>query len=489
MKKIFFIFILFILFFSVYAEFQHFVIAGDTTIKTDKTTTKTAASFKSTAFQFNLAFELKPEKKLKTFGIKYSPVPQATCYYGNLSFGGIYGRIKTPCFSIPNALSSVSVPTTGITISLPSATTSSATPKSICFKTNIENINITYFMRYKTAKTEQTEYFAGIDYHPARTRFHVGFFGGMFEAEKKANTRWFLNARPFEKEKIRYAVFEASYNGSYLKILSTNIISNSPYEHMTGSWRFCTTLTSPFLRLDSGFFWCDADHITIEETFLRKTLVSYIRPQLKTITFKNGHKFRSGITFAVMHSYSSEIAPECTKRADLSFASEYRTSFLTFNMNIKCANALHNEAHYKAIKKFLYYTDKTSNTFGFGLKISPSFWGHTQQISFSTDFIDFPLNKTKNQINASTSLSFIPAKNLSFFIKQTFSLKTAGKNTEEPNIYNINSIKTEFKAKYNLRFKNNSGTLTAKTIFKKEIEDPNSFEITFYYGATLYIKK
>ena len=89
-------------------------------------------------------------------------------------------------------------------------------------------------------------------------------------------------------------------------------------------------------------------------------------------------------------------------------------------MNIKCANALHNEAHYKAIKKFLYYTDKTSNTFGFGLKISPSFWGHTQQISFSTDFIDFPLNKRKNQINASTSLSFIPAKNLSFFIKQTF---------------------------------------------------------------------
>ena len=37
------------------------------------------------------------------------------------------------------------------------------------FKTNIENINITYLCDTKL-QTEQTEYFAGIDYHPARTR-------------------------------------------------------------------------------------------------------------------------------------------------------------------------------------------------------------------------------------------------------------------------------------------------------------------------------
>lgn len=515
MKYLSAIFLFFAINSLIFAEFQQLAISADATTQDNETTAKTAASFKSSDFQFNAAFELKPEQKLKTFGIKYSPAYFVNLYYGNLSFSNIYSRIKTPCFSAPGALSSVSAPSTGLTVSLPSSGTSEKTPEAFCIKLNFANVNFSYFERHKTAKTEQTEYFGGIDYHPARTRLHLGLFGGVFEAENEASTKWFLTTRPFQKQKLPYAAFETSYNGSYFKLLSTNCISSSPYERPTGSWRFCTTATSPHFRLDSGFFWCDADHITIEESLIRKTMAAYIHPQLKSITFKNGHKFRTGATFAVSRSFSSGVAPARTTRADFSIASEYRTKLLIFSFNMKCENALHgepknetseddvedendspeNKSHtlFKFMDKtsegnFLYYTEKTANILGYGIKFTPQFHGLTQQLAFDIDYKIFPLKQTKNQITVNSSVSFSPNKIFNFSIKNTISLKDSQEIISDTNIYKLYSVKTECRAKCNIRYKNSNGNLTTKLTLKKEADSQDKLAIIFYCGATFYIK-
>ena len=516
MRQLFAILIISGLTFSVNAEFQQLAISGDTTINKEETTAKAAVSFRSTAFQLNTNFEIKPEKKLKTFGFKYSPVPQATLYYGNLSFSGLYTRIKTPCFSIPGALSSVSVPSAGINVTLPSSSTSIKTPKAVCLKASIGNLGITYMTRHKDAKTEHQEYLAGFDYHPPRTRLHFSLFGGRFESEKEASTRWFLNTRPYAREEIKYAVFETVYNGSYFKLHSTNSVSTTPFEKPTGSWRLSTTITSRFLRLDSGLFWCDADHITIEENFLRKTLVSYVHPQLKSLTLSNGHKIRAGMTFSVAQSYSDGMAPECTNRADLAFAAEYRTSLLSFGINTKCENAFHGTSRQKleeldadnksdesrnsrstslfkfmdfsTANSFLCYTDKTANVLGFDFKAYPMFLEQTQQLSFSTNFKVFPFNKKKNSMDASATLSFNPNKELFFSIKQTADFSASEEKTEGTDIYYLDSLKTEIKAKLRCVYKNSSGYLTAKATIKKEPDSDNGLAIIFYCGATFYIK-
>lgn len=529
MKQILAILILSAAAFYAHAEFQQLAVSGDTTITEEEITAKAAASFKTTAFQLNINFEIKPEKKLKTFGLKYSPIPQVTLYYGQLSFSGLYSRIKTPCFSIPGALSSVSVPSAGISVTMPSSSTSIKTPKAICLKASAGNLSITYMTRHKDAKTEHQEYLAGLDYHPPRTRLHFSLFGGSFETEREAGTRWFLSARPYEKEKIKYAVFETVYNGSYFKLHSTNSVTTTPFEKPTGSWRLSTTLTSRFLRLDSGLFWCDADHITIEETFLRKTLVSYVHPQLKSVTLKNGHKIRAGLTFSAAQSYSDGMSPECTNRGDLAFAAEYKTNLLTFSLSTKCENALHGaskqelaelEASRKAeeaaqgaagksknspekstslfklmdfatANSFLCYTEKTANVLGLGFKAFPQLLGQTQQFSLNANFKVFPLNRKKNGTDLSAALTFSPNDMLYFNIKQSadFSAdKEAEAGTGKTDIYCIDSLKTEIKARLKCVYKNSNGYLTAKATIKKEIDSDDGLAIIFYCGATFYIK-
>lgn len=511
MKQLFSILILINLFFSLHAEFQYVAVSENTTIKEDKTEAKAAVCFKSTSLQVNTNFEIKPEQKFKTFGVKYSVIPQINFYCGNLSFSGLYSRIKTPCFSIPGALSSASAPSTGISVTLPSSGTSVSTPKAICFKANINNINLSYFIRHRTAKTEYDEYFAGIDYHPAKTRLHFCLFGGSFETESKYSSRWFLAKRPYKKEKIHYAGFEAVYKGSYLKIHSLNNISTSPYEKITGSWRLSTTITNRFFRFDSGFFWCDADHITIEEALLRKSFVFYLHPQLKAITLKNGHKIRSGITFSLAHSYSDGMAPECTRRADLAFAAEYRTNLLTFIMNIKCENALNKADYspeteittdrkdkeskslykfmdYSCYNNFLCYTEKTANVLGLGFKAFPELSGRTQQFYMNADFKVFPLDREKNEINTSASFTYNPADRLSFSLKQSMEFTYDEEIASDMNVYRLNSIKTELKGKLNFVYKKSNGSLTAKATLKKDIDSPDKLVIIFYCGATFYIK-
>lgn len=511
MKKLFFTFILINLLFSLHAEFRYLAVSENTTIKEDKTEAKAAVCFNSTLLQVNTNFEIKPEQKIKTYGIKYQVIPQINFYYGHLSFSGLYGRIKTPCFSIPGALSSASVPSTGISVSLPSSGTSSSTPKAVSLKANIGNINLTYLIRHRTAETEYDEYFAGIDYHPAKTRLHFSLFGGSFETESEYNSRWFLAKRPYKKEKIHYTGFEAVYKGSYLKVHSLNNISSSPYDKITGSWRFSTTITNRFFRFDSGFFWCDADHITIEEAFLRKTFVSYLHPQLKSVTLKNGHKIRSGITFSVARSYSDGMDPDCTKRADLALAAEYRTNLLTFVMNIKCENALHGADNstkeeiaenrktkeskslykfmdYSSRNAFLCYTEKTANVLGLGFKASPKLAGRTQQLNMNADFKVFPLNREKNEINTSASFTYNPADRFSFSLKQSVEFSFDDEITADMNVYRLNSIKTELKGKMNFACKNSSSSLTAKVSLKKDLDSPDKPVILFYCGATFYIK-
>lgn len=518
--------------FSANAEFQQLAVSGDTTITKEETTAKAAASFKTTAFQLNANFEIKPEKKLKTFGAKYSPIPQVTVYYGQLSFGGLYTRIKTPCFTVPGALSSVSVPSAGISVTMPTSGTSIKTPKALCLKASAGNFSLTCMTRHKDAKTEHDEYLFGLDYHPPRTRLNFSLTGGSFESQKEAGTRWFLSERPYEREKIKYAVFEVIYNGSYFKLHSANSVSTTPFEKPTGSWRLSTTLTSRFLRLDSGLFWCDADHITIEETFLRKTLVSYVHPQLKSVTLKNGHKIRAGLTFSAAQSYSDGMAPECTNRGDLAFAAEYKTNLLTFSLSAKCENALHGaskqeiaelETNRKAeesgtaesghgdssgngtekstslfklmdfatANSFLCYTEKTANVLGLGFKAFPLFLGRTQQFSLNANFKVFPLNKKKNSTDASAALTFCPNDKLSFFIKQSadFSVDEESEaGTGKTNIYCLDSVKTEIKARLKCVYKNSSGYLTAKATIKKELDSDDGLAILFYCGATFYIK-
>ena len=515
MKQTLIILILFNFCFLVHAEFQQLALSGATNIEADETTAKAAVSFKSTSLHLNTNFEIKPEKKLKTFGFRYSPVPQVSLFYGHLSFAGLYSRIKTPCFSIPGALSSASSPSTGISVTLPSSGTSITTPKAMCLKLNLNNLNATYFVRQKinrTNKTDHNEYLAGFDYHPPRTRLHFSLFGGSFESEKKSSSRWFLATRPYEKEKINYAFLEAIYNGSYFKLSSSNSISTSPYEKITGSWRLSTTVTNRLFRLDSGFFWCDADHITVEESLLRKTMVAFVHPQLKSVTLKNGHKFRSGLTFSAARSYSDGMAPDCTTRADLAFAAEYRTNILTFTMNMKCENALHglkqeetaeitealkqDEASRSLFKfmdfstanAFLCYTEKTANVLGFGFKASPKILGHTQQFNLNADFKVFPFNRKKNGTDVSASLTFYPADRFSIFIKQSADFSAEDEQSADTNVYRMDSIKTELKAKLNLVYKNSSGYLTAKTTFKKDADSSAKPVILFYCGATFYIK-
>ena len=512
--KTFAILILFCFTFSVHAEFQQLALSGNTSIEENETTAKTSASFKSSSLHLNMNFELKPEKKLKTFGVKYSPVQQVSFYYGQLSFSGLYGRVKTPCFSTPGALSSASSPSAGISITMPSSGTSATTPKAACFKLNLNSINLTYFERHKTAKTEHDEHFAEIDWHPPRTRLYFTLFGGSFESEKQANSRWFLATRPYAKEKIKYAGFESIYNSSYFKVHSINNISTSPYERITGTWRFCTTVTNRFFRLDSGFFWCDADHITVEESLLRKTMAAYVHPQLKSVTLKNGHKIRSGLTFSAARTYSDGMSPECTTRADLAFAVEYRTALLTFTMNLKCENAQHGAdsanleeiaderaqgknveskslfkfMDFNTANAFLCYTDKTANVLGFGFKAFPVIFGHTQQLNLDADFKVFPFNGSKNAIDAAASFTFNPTKRLSIYIKQSADFSAEKEQPVPTNLYYIDSIKTELKAKMSFTYKNSTGYLTAKATFKKELEDNEKLVILFYCGATFYIK-
>ena len=511
--KTFAILILFCFTFSVHAEFQQLALSGNTTIEADGTKANAAVSFKSTELQLNTNFALMPEKKLKTFAVKCSPIPEVSFYYGHLSFSGLYGRVKTPCFSTPGALSSASSPSAGISITMPSSGTSATTPKAACFKLNLNSINLTYFERHKTAKTEHDEHFAEIDWHPPRTRLYFTLFGGSFESEKQANSRWFLATRPYAKEKIKYAGFESIYNSSYFKVHSINNISTSPYERITGTWRFCTTVTNRFFRLDSGFFWCDADHITVEESLLRKTMAAYVHPQLKSVTLKNGHKIRSGLTFSAARTYSDGMSPECTTRADLAFAAEYRTALLTFTMNLKCENAQHGAdsanleeiAEAKKLNKnisrslfkfmdfstansFFCYTDKTANVLGFGFKAFPVIFGHTQQLNLDADFKVFPFNSKKNAIDAAASFTLNPTKRFSIYIKQSADFSAEEEQTAGTNLYYINSIKTELQAKLNFSCKNSTGYLSAKTTIKKEFEDSDKLAILFYCGATFYIK-
>lgn len=513
--------------FSANAEFQQLAVSGDTTIKKEETTAKAAASFKTTAFQLNANFEIKPEKKLKTFGAKYSPIPQVTVYYGQLSFGGLYTRIKTPCFTVPGALSSVSVPSAGISVTLPTSGTSIKTPKAFCIKASAGSFSVTCMTRHKDAKTEHDEYLFGLDYHPPRTRLNFSLAGGSFESQKEAGTRWFLSARPYEREKIKYAVFETIYNGSYFKLHSTNSVSTTPFEKPTGSWRLSTTLTSRFLRLDSGLFWCDADHITVEEAFLRKTLVSYVHPQIKSVTLKKGHKIRAGLTFSAAQSYSDGMAPERTNRADLAFAAEYKTSLLTFSLSAKCENALHGASKqelaeletsgkadesgddsgsngsakksaslfkfmdFTAANSFLCYTEKTANVLGLGFKAFPPLFGLTQQFSLNANFKVFPLNKKKNSTDAAAALTFYPNDKLSFYIKQSADFAAADEaeaGTGKTDIYCLDSVKTEIKARLKCVYKNSSGYLTAKATIKKELDSDDGLAIIFYCGATFYIK-
>lgn len=513
MKQFFALLILLSLTFSVYAEFQQLAVSGNTTIEADGTKANAAVSFKSSALQLNTNFALMPEKKLKTFAVKCSPIPEVSFYYGHLSFSGLYSRIKTPCFSAPGALSSASSPSAGINLTMPSSGTSVTTPKAACLRLNLDSINFTCFTRHRTAKTEHDEYLAEIDWHPPRTRLYFSLFGGSFESEKQNTSRWFLAARPYAKEKIKYAGFESIYNGPYFKLHSTNSISTSPYERITGTWRLCATLTNRFFRLDGGFFWCDADHITVEESLLRKTMAAYVHPQLKSVTLKNGHKFRSGLTFSAARSYSDGIAPDCTTRADLAFAAEYRTDFLTFTLNMKCENAQHGtdsakleeiaEANrqsknisrslfkfmdFSTANAFLCYTEKTANVLGFGFKAFPVMLGRTQQFNFDADFKVFPFNSKKNAIDAAASFTFNPAARVSLFIKQSADFSQEKEQTAETNLYYIDSIKTELRAKLNFTYKNSTGYLTAKTTIKKELEDSDKLAILFYCGATFYIK-
>ena len=137
---------------------------------------------------------------------------------------------------------------------------------------------------------------------------------------------------------------------------------------------------------------------------------------------------------------------------------------------------------------FLCYTEKTANVLGFGFKAFPVMLGRTQQLNFDADFKVFPFNSKKNTIDAAASFTFNPAARVSLFIKQSADFSQEKEQTAETNLYYIDSIKTELRAKLNFTYKNSTGYLTAKTTIKKELEDSDKLAILFYCGATFYIK-